>query len=67
MGDETLRLEIGAGLEVLEELANDVEVVGVGELGDGDGEGDTVEVGLRGEGGGLAELDDAARVFLGLD
>lgn len=67
MGDEALRSEIRSGLEIFKELADGVEVVGVGELGDGDGEGDPVEVGLRRERGGLADVDDAEGVFLGLD
>ena len=49
MGSETLGFEVGAGgEEFVEELADDIEVVGTGELGDGDGEGDAVEVGCQG-------------------
>lgn len=67
MRDEPLGPEVGAGLEVVDEFADELEVIGLVELGDGDGERDPVKVSLRGEGGGLADLDDAARVFLGLD
>lgn len=49
MGSETLRFEVGAGDEqVVEELADEVIVVIVSELVDGDGESDAVKVRLGG-------------------
>lgn len=44
VGEEALVAEVGAGLEVVEEGGDGVEGLGAGELGDGDGEGDAVEV-----------------------
>jgi len=42
VGEELFIAEVGAGFEVVEEAANAIEVVGGGELGDGEGEGATV-------------------------
>ena len=67
MGNEALGLEVGAGLELVEEVAYGVEILGVGELGDGDGEHDAVEVELRCERGRTADFEDALWVFLGFD
>lgn len=68
VGKEALVAEVGSGFgEVVEELADSVEVVGGGEFGDGDGEGDAVEVGVWGEGGGAADFEDAFGVFLGFE
>ena len=64
MGSETLGFEVGArGEEVVEELSDDIEVVGTGELGDGDGEGDAVEVGVRGERSSAANVEDIVGVL----
>lgn len=68
MGCKTLGFEVGAGLELLfEELADDVEVIGTRELGDGDGEGDAVEVGVGSEESRAADLKDFVGVLLGLE
>lgn len=49
VGEEAVVAEVGAGLEVVEEGGDGGEGLGAGELGDGDGEGHAVEVGLGGE------------------
>lgn len=65
MRHEALGLKVGARFEFLQVLADNFEVTGLGELGDGDGEGDAVEVGLGSERSGLADVDDAVGVVLG--
>lgn len=67
MGHEALGSEVGAGLELIEEVADGIEVLGVGQLGDGDGEGDAIEVGLRSERGGTTDFQDALWVLLGFE
>ena len=64
MGEEFFVAEVGAGFEIVEEGADAGEVVGGGELGDGKGEGTAVDVRVRGEGGGTADVEDALRVGL---
>lgn len=50
--------QIRSSLEVFEELGDSIEVIGLGQLGDGEREDDAVEVNLRGEGGGAADFED---------
>ena len=67
MGHESLVLEVATGFELFEKRSNALEVIGVGELGDGLGEDDAVEVVLRRQRGGEADVDDAFGILLGLE
>lgn len=49
MRSKTFGLKVGAGFEVVEEFADGFEVIGLGELVDGNGECYTIEMRLRGE------------------
>ena len=62
---EPLVLEVGAGdQEAVEERSDGREGISGGELGDGEGKGDPVEVAFRSECRGGADLDDAVRFLL---
>lgn len=65
VGKEAFISEVGSGLELLDEETDALEVIKLSELGDGKGEGDAVEVGVGGEGGGPANVEDTFRVLFG--
>lgn len=65
MRNETFSLKVGAGFKFLQEFADNFEVIGLRELGDGNRECNTVEVRLGSQRCSLADLDDAIRVVLG--
>lgn len=67
MGKEAFGLEVRSGLELFDEEADALVVVGRGELGNSEGQGDAVEVGVGGKGGGAADVEDAFWVRFGFE